>query len=223
MCGFSTSRQFLAGSCQRHERAFAPLPARKRRSPNAAPAFPYVPPPPAVVGTEAHGSAAVPARIAAGALFCPAPQGELSRRSAREKSVGQEELRRFTGEQRSPSGGSIHSPGPHVRGFVLVSAPPKSGEPTRPLRMVLFSFWSFYSQYVLGQVCAWNETAQFQCIFSTRITGSVSAPTASTPRPPALRKGSWLCVASYLIETKSHKSSEVLQVHPQALSKRVPV
>lgn len=52
------------------------------------------------------GRSAVPSR--------PVPQGELS--WARENS------QRFTGEQRSRSGGSIHSPGAHLRRSGLVSA-----------------------------------------------------------------------------------------------------
>ncbi|RLW11511.1 hypothetical protein DV515_00001810, partial [Chloebia gouldiae] len=135
MCGFSTSRQFLPGSCQRHERAFAAPLAKKRSGANAASAFPCAPPG-SRGGAEGYSSAAVPGEGAAEALSRPVPQGELSPRSARDRSAGKGEPRRFTGEQPSRSQGASPRLRPHF-------CPPKSAELTWPLRTVLLSFRLF--------------------------------------------------------------------------------
>lgn len=129
MCGFSTSRQFLPGSCQRHERAFAALLAKKRSGANAVSASPCAPARQSWRGRGlqqcgcpggGRSRSSVPCRSSGRAV--------PSQRRAREM-CGQGRAEAFYREQRSSSVGSIHSPGAHLRGSGLISAPRNQRSP----------------------------------------------------------------------------------------------
>lgn len=87
-----------------------------------------------------RGFQGVPGQGAAEALSRPVP---FLRESCPVQRQGEEcghgRTEGFYWGAEKPFRGSIHIPGAHLRGSGLISAPPRSAEPTRSVRIVLFS------------------------------------------------------------------------------------
>ena len=178
-------RRLLPGCCQRHEHAFAPLLAKKQRGPGTACALPC----PHPGGGRAPGgsqrlcsSAGSPGCFAAETLSRPAPHGPCSPQGGECGQGRAEALYRGAATAKRLRRLNPLPQGRISGALALVSAPPKSAEPTWcPCKRSCSHSGHFTPNACKARCVHEIKLRCFYACFSTRITGSISVHTVSIP------------------------------------------